>query len=53
MGKNVAVPGVQEVHCGANNVWPGIILQQHYSKLKKHYQGLCFQTDENVHEEVK
>jgi hypothetical protein len=44
MGKNLPVPSVQEVHCGAGNVWPGIIV---------HLRGLRFQTDEDVQEEVK
>jgi hypothetical protein len=36
MRKNLPVPGVQEVHCGATNALPGIIVQQQYSKLTKH-----------------
>jgi hypothetical protein len=53
MGKNLPVPSVHGVHCGASNVWPDIILQQQCSKLKKHLRGLRFQTDEDVQEEVR
>jgi hypothetical protein len=52
-GKNLPPPSVTEVRYGASNVWPGIIVQQQYSKLKKHLRGLPFQTDEYVQQEVK
>jgi hypothetical protein len=29
-GKQLPVPSVTEVHCGARNVWPGIIVQQQH-----------------------
>jgi hypothetical protein len=47
------VPSVQEVHCGAGNVWPGIIVQQQRSKLKKHLRGLRFQINEDIQQDVK
>jgi hypothetical protein len=53
MGKNLPVPGVQEIHCGGSNMWPGIIVQQQYSKVKKHLQGLRIQIDEDDQEEVR
>jgi hypothetical protein len=53
MGKNFPVSSVEEVHCGASNVWPVIIVQQQYSKLKKHFRGPRFLTVEDVQEEVR
>jgi hypothetical protein len=38
MGKNLPAAGVQKVHCGASNVWPGIVVQQQCCKLKKHLE---------------
>jgi hypothetical protein len=51
--KKLPVQIDQEVNCDASNVWPGIMVHQPYSKLKKHLGGLRFQTDEDVQEEVK
>jgi hypothetical protein len=53
MGKNLPVPSAQEVRCGASDVWPGIMVQEQHSKLKKHIRGLRFQIDEGAKGEVK
>jgi hypothetical protein len=53
MGKNLRVPNVQVVLCRESNLWPGTVVQQQYSKLKRNLRGISFSTDEDVQQEVK